>query len=208
MAKLILVRHGQSTYNARGLWAGAIDCPLTELGRREAREAAEAIADIPIDAVFVSDLRRARQTWHEMAEVLDKDQLEPRVAGALRERDYGQLAGQNKWEAKERYGEAQWRRWRRGWNEDIPGGESLQDVYKRVVPYYRKSILPSLKKGRNVLISAHGNSLRALVKYLDHISDADIPNLEIATGGILLYDIDAAGRIRRRERRAATENRA
>lgn len=209
MAKLILVRHGQSTYNEKGLWAGFIDCPLTDLGREEARAAGEALKDVHIDTVFVSDLLRAQQTWEEMAKVLGCKDIKPIIAPEIKERNYGDLAGKNKWEMKEQYGEEQWMKWRRGWNDDVPGGETLEDVYNRVVPYYQQTILPLLKEGKTVLLSAHGNSLRALVKYLDDISDEDIPKLEIATGGIYVYTIsEADGSIAGKEQRAAVENKA
>jgi 2,3-bisphosphoglycerate-dependent phosphoglycerate mutase len=208
MGQLILVRHGQSDYNAKGLWAGWTDVPLTELGREEAREAANALTDIPIDVVFTSDLMRAQQTWEEMAKVLKLENLPVTIAPELKEKSYGDLAGLNKWEMKEKYGEEQWMNWRRAWNSPIPGGETLANVYARVVPYYEKNVVPLLKQNKNVLIAAHGNSLRALVKYLDNISDDDIAKLEIATGGIYLYKFDTDGKITHKELRAATENKA
>lgn len=208
MGKLILIRHGQSTYNEQGLWAGFTDCPLTELGKEEARAAGEAIKDQQIDKVFVSDLVRAQQTWEEVAKVIQHAELEPIVSSELRERDYGELAGLNKWEVKEKYGEEQWLSWRRSWDDPVPGGETLKDVYNRVVPYYEKEILPALKRGETVLVSAHGNSLRALVKYLEKISDEEVANLEIATGGIILYTVDESGEIIDKELRAAIENKA
>lgn len=208
MGTLILVRHGQSTYNEQGLWAGFIDCPLTEKGISEARAAGEAIKDQKIDTVFVSDLKRAQQTWGAIAEVLNLTALKPVVAPEIKERDYGDLAGQNKWELKEKYGEEQWMKWRRSWADEVPGGETLKDVYNRVVPFYEAKVLPLLKEGQTVLLSAHGNSLRALVKYLESISDKDVEQLEIATGGIRLYQVDGQGKITGRELRAATENKA
>lgn len=208
MGTLILVRHGQSTYNEQGLWAGFIDCPLTEQGLAEARAAGEAIKDQTIDTVFVSDLQRAQQTWGAIADVLQLSDLKPIVTPAIKERDYGDLAGQNKWDLKEKYGEEQWMKWRRSWADEVPGGETLKDVYNRVVPFYEDIVLPLLKEGQTVLLSAHGNSLRALVKYLENISDQDVEQLEIATGGIRLYQIDEAGQVVRRELRAATENKA
>jgi 2,3-bisphosphoglycerate-dependent phosphoglycerate mutase len=103
---------------------------------------------------------------------------------------------------KEKYGDEQWLKWRRGWNESIPNGETLKDVYNRTVPYYEGNILPLLKSGKNVLLSAHGNSLRALVKYLDNISDLEIYKLEIPTGEVYIYDIDAEGKITNKEIRS------
>jgi len=203
---LILVRHGQSTYNARGIWAGFTDCGLTDRGRQEARQAARAVRDQKIDVVYVTDLKRSVQTWQEMAKVLKCSSLKPVVAPEFKERDYGKLAGHSKWKLFARHGLKMWLHWRRNWDYPVPGGETLKDVYHRAVPYFRRFVLPQLEDGKTVLISAHGNSLRALVKYLDRISDSDIAQLEIATGGIYLYTISSDGTILREQRRAATNN--
>lgn len=195
MSKLILVRHGQSEYNAKDLWTGWTDSPLTELGRIEARGAGKEIKDLKIDVVFVSDLIRSKQTWEEMAKVLNLEKLPTIEAPEIKERSYGDLVGLNKWEAKKKYGDEQWLKWRRGWDEPIPNGETLKDVYDRVVPFYEKTILPLLKSGKNVLLSGHGNSLRALVKYLDNIPNDEVYKLEIPTGTVYVYDIDSGGKI-------------
>lgn len=195
MSKLILVRHGQSEYNAKDLWTGWTDSPLTELGRIEAREAGKEIKDLKVDVVFVSDLIRSKQTWEEMAKVLNLEKLPTIEAPEIKERSYGDLVGLNKWEAKKKYGDEQWLKWRRGWDEPIPNGETLKDVYDRVVPFYEKTILPLLKSGKNVLLSGHGNSLRALVKYLDNIPNDEVYKLEIPTGTVYVYDIDSGGKI-------------
>ena len=205
MSKLILVRHGQSEYNAKDLWTGWTDVPLTELGRKEAREAGEEIKDLKIDVVFVSDLIRSKQTWEEMAKVLDLEDLITTEAPEIKERSYGILAGLNKWEVKKKYGDEKWLKWRRAWDEPIPNGETLKDVYDRVVPYYEKTILPLLKEGKNVLLSDHGNSLRALVKYLDNIPNDEVYKLEIPTGTVYIYDIDSNGKIIKKEIRIEKE---
>ena len=195
MAYLVLIRHGQSEYNEKGLWAGWTDTPLTELGREEARIAAEELRGVPLDLVFTSDLIRSQQTWEEIAKVLHKEELPITIAPELKERDYGDLAGLNKWDMKEKYGEEQWTNWRRGWDYPIPNGETLKMVYERVVPYYQQHILPLLEGDNNVIISAHGNSLRALVKYMDNLSDEEITKLEIPVVGIYEYRIDHEGKI-------------
>jgi len=205
MSKLILVRHGQSEYNAKDLWTGWIDVPLTELGRKEAKKAGEEIKDLKIDVVFVSDLIRSKQTWEEMAKVLDLEDLITTEAPEIKERSYGILAGLNKWEVKKKYGDEKWLKWRRAWDEPIPNGETLKDVYDRVVPYYEKTILPLLKEGKNVLLSDHGNSLRALVKYLDNIPNDEVYKLEIPTGTVYIYDIDSNGKIIKKEIRIEKE---
>lgn len=202
IAKLVLVRHGESEYNAKDLWTGWLDMPLTEKGRLEARRAGEEIKDIKIDAVFVSDLIRSKQTWEEMAKVLGLENLVVMEAPEIKERDYGDFSGQNKFEIKKKYGDDQWLKWRRGWDEPIPNGETLKDVYNRCVPFFQNKILPLLKSGKNVLLSAHGNSLRALAKYLDNIEDSEIYKLEIPTGTVYVYDFDSEGNVLKKEIRA------
>lgn len=205
MAKLVLVRHGKSEWNALGLWTGWTDISLNEEGRQEAREAGEAIKDISFDFAYTSALKRAIETLDEIKQVLHQDI--PTIENkALNERDYGDLAGKNKWKIKEEYGDEQFMKWRRGWDDVLPHGESLRDVYERVVPYFEKEILPKLKEGKNVLVAAHGNSLRALVKYLEHISDKEIPSLEIATGEVYVYDVDKDGKITDKHILAAHKN--
>lgn len=210
MSKLILVRHGESTWNAKGLWTGLVDVPLSERGKEEARQAAEAIKDLPIDTTFTSPLKRAKETLDEMKKIFLPNLLNPSQteSAALNERDYGAYTGKNKWEIKETMGEETFRKIRRGWDYPIPGGEALKDVYNRVVPYYQERIEPLLRDGRNVLIVAHGNSIRALVKYLENISDNDIENLELATGEIYLYDIGRKGRVIKKEIRLSRPNTA
>lgn len=195
MAYLILVRHGESEWNAKGIWTGLIDIPLSEKGREEARLAASALKDIKIDIAYTSPLIRAKQTLDEIVRSLPSPIAQTIENKALNERDYGILTGKNKWEIEKKYGDEKFLQIRRGWNVPIPGGETLKDVYNRVVPYYKGEILPKLKGGKNVLIVAHGNSLRSLVKYLENISDVDISNLELATGEIYIYSIDNSGNI-------------
>ncbi len=184
MSYLVLVRHGESEWNAKGLWTGLKDIGLTEKGRQEAREAAEKIKDIKFDLAFTSVLKRAKETLEEM-----NIKVPVMENAALNERDYGIYTGKNKWEVKKEIGEEAFLKLRRSWDFQVLGGESLKDVYNRVVPYYKEHILPELKKGKNVLVSAHGNSLRALVKFLNKISDNDITKLEIPFGKPLIYQI-------------------
>ena len=140
-----------------------------------------------------------------MAKVLDLEDLITTEAPEIKERSYGILAGLNKWEVKKKYGDEKWLKWRRAWDEPIPNGETLKDVYDRVVPYYEKTILPLLKEGKNVLLSDHGNSLRALVKYLDNIPNDEVYKLEIPTGTVYIYDIDSNGKIIKKEIRIEKE---
>ncbi len=207
MAYLVLVRHGQSEWNAQGLWTGWRDVPLSPEGIAEARRAGELLRDIPFDIAYTSALTRAQQTLEEIKRVLGREDLPTVADPALNERDYGDLTGKNKWKILEEYGEEQFLKWRRSWDYPVPGGETLKDVYARVVPYYQREILPQLREGRNVLIAAHGNSLRALVKYLENIPDDEIPKLEIGTGEVYVYQVDPEGRIVSKEIRAVNPNR-
>jgi 2,3-bisphosphoglycerate-dependent phosphoglycerate mutase len=204
MAKLILVRHGKSTWNATGQWTGWTDAELNEDGVAEAKRAGEALRDVKIDKAYVSDLKRAIQTLDYMKETLGDIPTE--IDPALRERSYGIYTGKNKWQVKEEVGEEEFQRIRRSWDHPIPEGENLKQVYERVVPYFEKRILPDLKAGKNVLVSAHGNSLRALVKRLDNISDETISELEIGTGEVYIYDFDGEGNIVNKEVRASNPN--
>lgn len=199
MAYLALIRHGESEWNARGLWTGITDVGLTQKGREEARSAAENLKEIKFDVSFVSSLIRAKQTFEEMKPILNINNIEVIEDKALNERDYGIYTGQNKWQVQKEVGDEKFLKIRRGWDEPIPNGESLKDVYERVVPYYHNHVLQKLKEGKNVLVSAHGNSLRALVKYLENIPDQDIPYLEIPTGQLYLYQINNEGKITSKE---------
>lgn len=197
MAKLVLVRHGESTWNAVGAWTGLTDISLDKKGRELARKDGELLKNILFQVAFTSKLRRAQQSLDEIKRVLGSI---PTVEdSAINERDYGDLTGRNKLEVEKEYGQEQYLRWRRGWDYPIPNGETLKDVYKRVVPFYQSNILPQLKMGKNVLVVAHGNSLRALVKYLEKISDEKIPNLELAIGEIYIYRMNEAGAIINKE---------
>ena len=192
MSYLILVRHGESEWNKVGVWTGLTDISLSEKGVEEARLAGEKLKNFPIDVSYISSLKRARQTLIEIKKIIGRD-FPTYENKALDERDYGIYTGQNKWEIKKEIGEEQFQKLRRGWNTGIPKGETLEDVYDRVVPYYKTQILPDLEAHKNVLVVMHGNSLRALVKYLDNISNEDIEKLEIATGEIYIYSIDDNG---------------
>lgn len=195
MAYLVLIRHTESLWNAQGLWTGWTDIELSQEGREKAYKLVPLLNDIQFQKVFTSNLKRAEQTWEEINRGLGNLNIPVIKSEALNERNYGQYTGKNKWEIEEKFGKEQFLKLRRGWNEPIPQGETLKDVYERVVPYYLQNIFPELKDGENILIVAHGNSLRALIKYLENISDQDIPNLEIPIGTIYFYEIDNQGKI-------------
>lgn len=192
MSQLILVRHGESEWNLRGIWTGLTDVGLSEKGQEQAKLVGERLKGFFIDFAFTSVLIRAEQTLNEIKSVLGLD-IPTFEDKALNERDYGIYAGKNKWEIKKEVGDEQFQKIRRGWDVPIENGESLKDVYNRVVPYFQTEILPKLKEGKNVLIVAHGNSLRALVKYLDNIADENIQNLEIMFHQVYFYEINSSG---------------
>lgn len=203
MAYLILVRHGKSEWNLLGKWTGHVDIGLVEQGVNEARHAADAIKDIPIDCAFISDLKRAQETFVQICNTLDKPDMEKVTDPALKERHYGIYTGKNKWEVQKEIGDEAFHKLRRGWDVPIPEGETLKDVYARVVPYYEKNIKPLLLEGKNLLVVAHGNSLRALVKHLENIPEDKIAELEIGTGEVYCYEFDPKGEITGKTIRAA-----
>lgn len=203
MAYLALVRHGQSEWNALGLWTGLRDIELNDIGREEARQAAESLKGIKFDVAYTSALVRAQQTLDEILGVLDQKGIPITADAAINERDYGDLTAKNKWDVQKEYGDEQFMKWRRSWDYPVPNGETLKDVHDRVAPYYDSVILPQLKDGKNVIIAAHGNSLRALVKHLENIPETEIPSLEIGTGEVYLYEVDNDGKIKSKEIRVA-----
>ena len=195
MGKLILLRHGQSQWNLENRFTGWVDVPLTDLGREEARKAGEKIRGIRIDLAFTSDLERAQETLAITLEAAGQTGVPTGRDQALNERHYGALQGLNKAETAKKYGEAQVKIWRRSYDVAPPEGESLKDTAARTLPYFEKKILPAVKAGRNVLVAAHGNSLRAIVMHLDRLTRDEVLELNIATGVPIIYDINAEGRI-------------
>ncbi len=194
---LILIRHGQSEWNALNQFTGWKDPGLTSKGIEEAKSAGKIIYNLKInfDLVFTSALIRAQNT----AEIILKEinqSLTTIKDQALNERNYGDLAGLNKNDARKRWGDEQVHIWRRSYDIPPPGGESLKDTGERVLPFFMKEILPHVCEGKNVLVAAHGNSLRSLIKFLDNISDEDIVKLEIPTGAPIHYVINEDGSVK------------
>lgn len=202
MAYLVLVRHGRSTWNDKGIWTGITDIPLVDEGRDEAHHTATELADIHFDIGITSKLIRAKETLEIILKDLNQQNIPIEEDAALNERDYGDYTGKNKWQIKELLGEEEFNKLRRAWDYPIPNGESLKMVYKKVAPYYTDHILPYLKQGKNVLVSASNNSLRALVKLLDNIPDDSIAEVEITTGEADVYQIDKDGKMISKEIRA------
>ncbi len=191
-AKLILIRHGQSRWNLENRFTGWKDVELTDTGELEAHRAAAEIKDEKIDLAFTSGLVRAQHTLDIIRKDCGWETLPVIVNPALNERAYGDLEGLNKAETARQFGEEQVQLWRRSYDIAPPGGESLKDTYQRVVPYFRSHILPELAAGKNVLVVAHGNSLRALIMYLEKLTPAEILKRELATGAPVTYIFDEA----------------
>ena len=215
MGKLILLRHGLSQWNNANLFTGWVDVPLCKEGIEEAVKAGSIIKDIPIDIVFCSVLIRSimtamialadhssgktpviqhmsgkMQSWGKIfSEKAEKNTIPVFLAEELNERMYGSLQGLNKQETRDKYGDEQVHLWRRSYSTNPPQGESLADTCTRAIPYFEAVIMPHIKAGKNVFISAHGNSLRAIIKYLEHFSDDAIAQFEIATGIPRLYEL-------------------
>jgi 2,3-bisphosphoglycerate-dependent phosphoglycerate mutase len=190
---LVLVRHGQSDWNLKNLFTGWKDPDLTEQGVEEAHAAGRALKakGLVFDRAFTSKLIRAQNTLKLIIKELGQENLPTTMDQALNERDYGDLSGLNKDEARKKWGEEQVHVWRRSYDVPPPGGESLKDTVARVLPYYCQVLLPSVLSGERVIVAAHGNSLRALVMVLDRLTPATIPDLELATGVPLVYHLNA-----------------
>jgi len=214
MAQLILVRHGQSVWNLENRFTGWVDVPLSKKGIEESISAGEKLKDVEFDVIYVSHMLRAIQTlhyilinsnskktpiiYHEEKRIHDWEhhagdqskELPVYQSVDLAERYYGELQGLNKAEMMKRYGEAQVHLWRRSYDVNPPGGESLKDTTMRTIPYFKNHILKDIQKDRTILVVAHGNSLRSITMFLENISERDIPNIEIPTGIPIVYKLD------------------
>ncbi|HCD17444.1 MAG: 2,3-bisphosphoglycerate-dependent phosphoglycerate mutase [Rhizobiales bacterium TMED83] len=197
MSQLILVRHGQSEWNQQNLFTGWRDPDLTEQGVGEARNAGRALKaeGITFDIGFTSELQRAQKTCALLLEEQGQTDLHVIRNLALNERDYGDLSGLNKDDAREKWGADQVHIWRRSYDTPPPGGESLKDTAERVLPYFNNTIMPHILGGKNVLVAAHGNSLRALVMVLDGLGEDEITQVNIATGEPYIYDVTDTGHV-------------
>ena len=196
-ASLVLVRHGQSEWNEKNLFTGWKDPGLTAKGVEEAKSAGIQLRNegFQFDVMFTSDLLRAQKTGEIILKELGTTNLPVVKNQALNERNYGDLSGLNKDEAREKWGDEQVHIWRRSFDTPPPGGESLKGTAERVLPYFKKEILPQLLKGENILIAAHGNSLRSLVMELDQLTKEQVVKLEIATGDPIYYEIASSGKV-------------
>ena len=190
---LVLVRHGQSEWNAKNLFTGWKNPGLTSDGKKEAIKAGSLIKqrNIQFSMMFTSALKRAQITGQIILDSIEQTDIEVVKEEALNERDYGDLSGLNKDDARKEWGEEQVHIWRRSFDVPPPGGESLKDTAERVLPFFNISILPKIIEGKNILVAAHGNSLRSLVMQLDNLSKEEIVSLEIPTGAPIIYSFEA-----------------
>lgn len=195
MAQLVIIRHGQSQWNLENRFTGWVDVDLSPQGIEEAEKAAEMLKDYKFDAAFTSDLQRAQKTLDKILEVSKQTDIPLTKDKALNERMYGDLQGLDKAETAEKYGDEQVHIWRRSYDVPPPNGESLKDTEARVIPYYKENIEPLLKEGKNIIISAHGNSLRALIMYLENLTPEEILKKELGTARPIIYDLDGDAKV-------------
>ena len=201
MAYLALVRHGQSIWNLQNRFTGWIDVPLSPQGEEEAHAAARQLKNtsIKFDQAYTSSLMRAQQTLDILLSDLNQTSIPVLKDAAINERHYGDLQGMDKDEMRKKYCPAQVQLWRRSYDVRPPNGECLADTAARALPFYQRNIIPNLKAGKNVLIAAHGNSLRAIVMHLDKLTPAQVVALEIPTGTSYVYEFDASMKILAKE---------
>ncbi len=189
MAFLVLLRHGESQWNLENRFTGWVDVPLTEKGRAEAHAAGRKLREFSFDRAYTSLLQRANDTLAIVLEEIGRTDLVPIRDQALNERHYGDLQGLNKADTAARYGAEQVHLWRRSYDIAPPGGESLKDTAARTLPYFETHIRPDLQDGKNVLVAAHGNSLRAIVMHIEKLSREQVLELNLATGVPLVYEV-------------------
>ena len=202
MAHLILMRHAKSEWNKLGLWTGWTDVSLSKEGEKEAENSAAYLKGIPIHKAYTSTLKRAKETWDIVRHAIGLAHIPAEAHDALKERHYGHFTGKNKWEVKKEIGEEAFQKIRRGWNHPIPGGETLKKVSERVMPFYHERVFPEIVSGNSVILIAHGNSLRSLVKHLEDIHEDDIHRIEIGVGEAWIYTLDNSGKVVSKEIRA------
>lgn len=190
--KLILARHGESVFNAQGIWTGHLDPDLSETGEGHAKAIGEAMKTHDIHHAYTSDLKRSQKTWdiaHHVA--TDGGKYIPTKSHVhLRERNYGSLNGKNKWQVKDEVGDEEFARIRRSWDYAVQEGESLKHVYERTIPFFLEEIQPLLDEGKNVIAITHGNTNRALIKYLEDVSDDAVSELEMPHEVVLIYHFE------------------
>ena len=190
MSVLVIVRHGQSAWNLENRFTGWVDVDITEKGEAEAKAAGEKLSSYTFDLAFTSGLLRAQHTLEIILDGIGQSSIPVVKDEKLNERHYGDLQGANKAETAEKYGEEQVHIWRRSFDVAPPNGESLKDTADRVIPYFQEKIVPELKKGKNIIVAAHGNSLRALIMYIEKLTPEEILQVELPTGAPKMYELD------------------
>ena len=207
IGKLVMIRHHESEWNKLGKWTGIVDVHLTPNGFERSKEMGGLIADYKFDHIFTSSQIRSQETLSSMLTSMPLNTNVPiDHVKEINERDYGDYTGKNKWEMQKILGEEQFTNIRRGWDTPIPNGESLKMVYERSVPFYVEKILPLLKKGGNILVVAHGNSIRSIMKYIENISDEGVEKVEMIFGSILIYGLNEDGHMINKEVRQLNSN--
>jgi len=199
MGKLLIARHHESEWNGQGLWTGTRDVHLSPYGFKKSEEMGALVNDIRIDQVFASKQVRAIETLSCMLNVIGLHDVPSEYIAALNERDYGDYTGKNKWEMEKLLGEEQFEYIRRDWDCPVPGGETLKQVYERVVPFYEHTVVPLLREGKNVLLVSHGNALRALMLYIESIPKEEANHLEMLFGAVIIYEVNESGCMVRKE---------
>lgn len=193
MGQLLITRHTTSTWNEEGRWTGTTDVHLSTAGFEQAAKLGEAFKDIAVDQAFISEQMRTKETLEGILDGSGQVSVPYERSIDLNERDYGDYTGMNKWEVRDKVGEAEFNSIRRDWDHPVPNGETLKMVYERAVPFYLQAILPILQQGKTVLVVSHGNAIRALMKYIEGISDEDIAQIEMPFGTVLDYKVKEDG---------------
>ena len=196
---LIVARHHESEWNKLGEWTGSRDVHLTPYGLAKSGEMGLLIKGIHIDQAFASAQVRSLETLQAMLSAMGETAVPIIRSAAINERDYGEYTGKNKWEMKKILGDVQYEHVHRDWDCPIPGGETLKTVYARVEPFYIEHIFPLVQAGKTILMVSHGNAIRALMKYIENISDEDVSHLEMLFGAVVIYKIDQTGHMLEKE---------
>lgn len=197
MGKLIFVRHTLSEWNSLGIWTGITDVHLSKEGFEVAKKVGELLKNFRFDYIFNTPLIRTKETLSVIldANLVTQKDVQVEESKELIERDYGDYTGKNKWEVQKEIGDEEFQKIRRSWDHPIPNGESLKMVYERALPFFLNRMMPLLREGKNVLLVGHGNSMRALSKYIENMSDEEINNFEIGFDTAVIYDLDTDGYI-------------
>lgn len=195
MGTLFIVRHTESEWNALGIWTGITDVHLSEKGFKEAAMLGQVFPDVHLSKAYASEQIRTLETLSGILDASQQFDVPIERSAAINERDYGDYTGKNKWQVKEEIGEEAFQQLRRSWDYPVPNGETLKDVYERSLPFYKDVIVPQLREGKNILIAAHGNSIRALIHYIESVPDEKMGEVEMLFDTIVEYAVDESGKM-------------